>query len=664
MTSIVLLPGAVAVALIIMGLWGIRSINRPPHQLPSDFAKILRDGTSAFSKRLTSNVIQILVYLIAVIFIFSMGFDKLFPRFQLAAALIGGLTVLAVTLFQLHVLPKALEWIVRRSDNYPNVGILAQFLVGNGLSSVYVGSATLAVYISIMTLGLKSIIGFTLGVLLTGYFVRLGGGIFRVTSVVGNEQASEGHSDIARCDARNPGTYSEIIGITVGNILGPESDLVTSFLFAVTATTIFSSNSPETPWTPLVPIFIYTAAFMASFTAFIWSVWRIKRNQYSNVFLEGIYITVVLSAIGTIAILIHSYSDHLQTAWHLFYCYTYGLVGAILIGFLTEILTSVRFSFSRNIARQTENGSFQVMLKALEGGFLSNGLLFLFIAVISIASLSTSGPYGLAMAAMGMLSVTQNILNGNFSIPISNAVSRAASLISDSQIVTLNVIKAEQLAGTTVAIRNGFASGAALLSTFALLTALITSEHMELSVNLFTDIHLLVSILLGLVIPYIFLSLIIRGTGRSVTHFKTEIHRQFIEIPFLKVGKAKPDVVRAVEGIAHQAMDTLALPGLIMLMPPIALGYLFGTKALMGFVLGVFFSSFNSTFLWSNLGDSLQQARAYVETGHLGGNEASRFSTLRAADQTGTAYRDLLSPGINTLLKAICMVAFLIILSV
>jgi len=294
---------------------------------------------------------------------------------------------------------------------------------------------------------------------------------------------------------------------------------------------------------------------------------------------------------------------------------------------------------------------------------MSNGIIFIFVASIAVVTFVLSGPYGLAMASMGMLSVTQSILVGNFSLPLSNAVSRLSRVTTDSYIVHQNVTKTEQLAGTTIAIRNGFSSGAALLSTLVLLSALIFSYSLNLSVNLFTDIGFLVPILAGLTLPYVFLSIIMRGTQNATLKLTEEIQRQYHEIPFLREGKAKPDVIRATEQIGQRAMDTLIIPGILMLFPPIIIAY-FGTPSgILGLALGVFFSSFNCTFLWGNLGDSLQQARAYVETGHLGGNQIEAFDVLRSGDQTGTVYRDVLSPSINMLLKAICMVTFLLILT-
>ena len=654
-----LFPALLSAGVTLLGIWYLVSLTQYGPHAQSDFVKMLKDGVATYSRRIFSNVVQILLYLIAVIFIFSYGFGKPFPALQLLATAIGGLSILAASLIQFFAIPPLLEQMVRRSNTYPNAAILAQFLGANGLSAIYMGIVGSTLYLSILFIGFKSIIGYGLGALLAGYFIRVGGGIFRAASSISNETAAIHDGKIPRFDPRNPGTYSEILGNIAGNILGVEADLVSSFLFAVTACVIFSSQSPANGSGVLVPIYIYSSAFVASVTAFVWCYFRIKFNRYSNVFLEGIYITVSLSAVATYFILSRIYGNGTP----LFWCYITGLLGAIVIGFSSEVLTSFRFKYSRQIARHMENGSFHITLKALENSFLSNGLLFIFVAGIAVAAFYFSGPFGLAMASMGMLSVTQSILVGNFSIPISNAVSRLSGLITNSHIVHQNVTKTEQLAGTTVAIRNGFASGAALLSALGLITALIFSYQLNLSVSLFTDIRFLVPIFAGLTIPYVFLSFIMRGVQSATLEMTQEIQRQYLEIPFLRSGKAKPDVIRAVEQMGQRAMDSLVVPGILMLLPPIAIAYFGTANGILGLALGVFFSSFNCTFLWSNLGDSLQQARAYVETGHFGGNQIEKFDVLRSADHTGTVYRDVLSPGINMLLKAICMVTFLLIIT-
>ncbi|NBV41161.1 hypothetical protein EBR96_00095 [bacterium] len=659
-----------SLSVLVMGLGCLALYAKRLSLEGSNPSKLLVDGIGTYSKRIYSNILQILVYLLAVILMFSIGFDKPFPKYQFIAVIVGALTALLGAIFQFLVLPSAIRYIVESSKTYPSASLNAQFTVGSSIAAVYCGALTLGLWFSMVMLGSNSIIGFGVGVMLASFFLRIGGAIFRSAGAVGNELGISTFHDVGSVDRRNPGTFLDILGILHSNIIGFSADIFGSFVFAVTACIIFAqSKAAGLPLNgianPLVrlPIFIYSIALLGSIVAFFWCRWRIKRNEFSNVFLEGVYVTVILAAIGSYVAISSTAGVNLAGGTlGLFVSYIIGLICAVLVAFSSEYLTSARFNPSREVAAQLEIGPALVLGKAIEHSFLSNGLLFLYIIGTSVIAYSMAGLYGIAMASMGMLSVVSIILAANVASPIAMVSSKMADLENESDITRQNTRKVEQIAGTTIAIRNGFASGAGLLATFALILSLLSHTQFQFEVSFFSDIVFMASVVAGLSLPYVFLSVVLRGARNAIVYVADEVVRQFREIAFLKEGKANPDIHSSVDELSRRSMDALVVPGILMLLPPIALVYLGAPKLVLGFALGTFFTSFNNAYLWGNLGDSLQQARSYIETGHLGGKTISTFSSIRSADQSGSMFRDVLSPSITILLKAVSMVTFLLIL--
>jgi K(+)-stimulated pyrophosphate-energized sodium pump len=219
----------------------------------------------------------------------------------------------------------------------------------------------------------------------------------------------------------------------------------------------------------------------------------------------------------------------------------------------------------------------------------------------------------------------------------------------------------ERLGNTTIALGNGFASGAAVLATFSLLVSLVLIAKMNLNFVLNVNKDLLIGVVFGVSMPYIFSGLLLRNLTKMVLDLMQEIMNQFKEVPFLLEDKAKPDIYKAADKNICNCMNALIIPGILMALVPIFIGYILGIKILLGFVLGNFLIGFTQSFSWTNMGDALHNAKYYIANGNFGGKKSPTYENILVADNYGDAFKDLLSPSINILLKSVTIISALII---
>ena len=219
-----------------------------------------------------------------------------------------------------------------------------------------------------------------------------------------------------------------------------------------------------------------------------------------------------------------------------------------------------------------------------------------------------------------------------------------------------------KIGNSTAAIGNGFASAVAVISTFCLFFALAIITHLDLSYLLQLDIPLVVGIIIGISLPFVFSGFLLRSLTKMILSVIQEVSRQFREIPFLYEDKGRPDIIKASDYNSCLAMNALIWPGIMMVLTPILLGYFFGIKTLLGFAFGIFLSGFNKGFYWVNVGDVLHNAKHYIASGNYGGRQSPTFQNILMADNVGDAFKDVLGPGINILIKSVAIITILIIM--
>ncbi|MFA5880399.1 MAG: sodium/proton-translocating pyrophosphatase, partial [Candidatus Margulisiibacteriota bacterium] len=419
---------------------------------------------------------------------------------------------------------------------------------------------------------------------------------------------------------------------------------------------------------------IVSLGFIVSLAIYFFARFRIKTN-FHNVLLESVYLSVIICAIGTFFII--QFLDIKVTAlpaflninnnFILFIPYLIGLIGAILISYTAEILTSTRYSIAKQIAKETEFGAIISIFNSLAISFKSIFLFVIYILLIIIPSIYFAGFYGVLFASLGMLSVTGTILITNIFSPLILNTTKIIKLVNEDNIALKNVIKMERLAQTTIALGNGFLTGVSVLSTFNIFFAmlLIMGQKTNLMQLFFIDLKLLTGLIIGIALPLVFLGLLLSGLTKTILAILKEGHRQFRDIPYLDQDKARPDIIKVSDQTTIKAMNALIMPTALMLLMPIIIGYFFGVsgfKILLGMSLGTILISLTLGFAWSLVGEALNNAKNYIAKGHFGGSNSPNFTNIRLADNFGDAFKDLLSPSLNLFVKVFGILNIFIII--
>lgn len=669
---------AVSFVTFISGIIALRQLLSIPVEKDRvlEISKLVREGLRVFNWRLISSVSQLMIYVFIAIYVFSKIADYPLIYSQILAFFLGCIVIILMGVFAFEFAPKVVPRVIRYSRDYKHVSLRFVWIVSSVLALILISLLSLGLIVSYLLLGPDSVIGLVAGVVLAAFFLRVGGGLFKAASDIGVDVGTRLEKGLTQNDPRNVGSFLDIIGDYVGNIIGFNSDLSGAYFFALISGFVFPLGLKNLGLVDIhsysvlvqLPFFVMTISIISAVVALFFGVFRIQYKRYTNLLLEALYLSLLICGGGMMWFLGGLDFSILELPLKnnapfvkLVEPYLIGLVGAVLIGFTSEYLTSNRFSPAKKVAAKTEYGTAMVMFQALSQSMKSNSLYLFYLVVVIFLASHFAGAYGVCMASLGMLSVTPTIFMIKLFSPLVSTVSSFANLAQSNDIVKRNLAVAQKIGGTTVALGNGFSMGASIMSTIGLFLSLITLGKVGIPHLFVFDQWLLVGITVGISMPFIFSGFLISGLSNVVLLILKEISRQFKEIPYLKEDKAKPDIRKAADYCARLCMDSLIIPGIIVALIPLAIGYFFGVKMLFGLVLGAFLIGFNQGFHWANLGDSLHHACQYVQDEHYGGKSSSVYTYIQSADNIGDAYKDLLKPGISMFIKSCTIVTVLMI---
>jgi K(+)-stimulated pyrophosphate-energized sodium pump len=641
----------------------------------NELTKVLKDGLEAVTHRLVSGVAQILIYTAVVFGLFSWIFNKAFSLPQVIAFFIGGLLMIILLLSSTLLTPQSVPNTIEKSKGYLQPGLLTQANTVFGLGLFNMGLFMLGFLSCVLFLGTPTIIGFGLGISLASFFLRISTGLFKTAANISADSVSQIKKTVPHFDKRNPATLLDIIGDYIGNIVGFNSDIISSFIFTLIACILFPKALvykgliSQTDATTLIaiPIIVMAISLIASLIAYGYTLIRYKIKT-SNILLEGLYISLIICLASTFWVL----SDlkltinalpFLENAQRFspFYTYMFGLIGAVFLSFTSEYLTSTRFKPTKKIAREAENGSVISVFNSLSLGLRSNAVYLIYLLIIMVPAFYFAGIYGIGMASLGMLSATSSIVIIHTFKPLSNATHKINQLTRTDDNSIKNTKKMQRIGNTTIALGSGFAAGAAVLSTLSIFAAILVFNKDNFDTIFIINIKSFLSIVLGMMLPTVFSGVLLKRLSQLVVKTNNEVIRQFKEIPYLFEDKAKPDMTKISDENAKFSSDSLIIPGIIMAIPPILIGYTFGLTLLLGYVLGALLTGINQNYYWANAGDTAGSVRNYIQSGHYGGTDSPNYPHTLVADNIGDAYKDLLSPSINIFIKSTTIIAALIL---
>ena len=526
-----------------------------------------------------------------------------------------------------------------------------------GLGVVGLGIAGVTIAYFVFDQNIDIVTGFGLGASSIALFARVGGGIYTKAADVGADLVGKVEAGIPEDDPRNPATIADNVGDNVGDVAGMGADLFESYVGAIiSALTLGAVAYPQGEGVEFV-FLLAVCGILASIIGVMFA--RNSKSQNPQAALNsGTYIG------GVIVIAAAAYlSNTLFGSFNAFYAIAAGLIVGMLIGKITEIYTSADYGSVKKIAQQSETGPATTIISGLAVGMYSTFWPMLFICIGVIISFFVMGGatdpgmglFGIALAAVGMLSTTGLTVAVDAYGPIADNAGGIAEMSELPHEVREITDKLDSVGNTTAAIGKGFAIGSAALTALALFSAYAHTVNLKV-IDLLNPVTL-VGLFIGATLPFVFGALTMESVGKAAYQMIEEVRRQFREIPGLLEGKATADYRKCVDISTAAALHEMMLPGILAIIAPIAMGFLFGTEALGGMVGGALSSGVLVAILMANAGGAWDNAKKYIESGVHGGKGSEAHKAAVTGDTVGDPFKDTSGPAMNILIKLMTIVA-------
>jgi len=504
---------------------------------------------------------------------------------------------------------------------------------------------------------MQSLAGFGFGASSIALFARVAGGIFTKAADVGADLVGKVEMDIPEDDPRNPAVIADNVGDNVGDVAGMGADLFESFVGSIiAAATLAKGNAVLVS----LPFWIAGAGIVASMIGYFFV--RVNDGATQKQLLRALHRGTLVSSflvVGFTALICWQFFEDTNVGWEVFACICFGLLAGILIGQATEYFTSYEYWATQSITAAGVTGPATVIIQGLGVGMISCVAPVIVLVATIIGCNAFLGQYGIAIAAVGMLSTLGITLATDAYGPIADNAGGIAEMADLDPRVREITDSLDALGNTTAATGKGFAIGSAVLTSLSLLAAF--KEESGVGVVDLGDAYVVCGVLLGAMLPFLFAALTMLSVQKSAGAIIIEVRRQFDEIEGLRQGNAEPDCNRCVAIATQSAIQEMRLPGLYAIMSPITIGLLIGPKPLAGMLGGAIASGMMLALMMANAGGAWDNAKKYIEVeGACGGKGTETHKACVVGDTVGDPFKDTSGPALNILIKLMSMVSLLI----